>query len=69
MKEKIVFSLLLIALVIVGIVIGITMTIRLQRPMTIIEQNGEGLTTISIDFLGQEWNYEMDKTGVQSVND
>ena len=69
MKERIIFSMLAIVLIVVGVVLGTILTIKYQRPTTIIESNGEGLTTISIDYLGQSWNYELDRTGVQSVND
>ena len=69
MKEKIIFSLLSLGLILLGFIGGIIFTIHTQKPSAIILQNGEGLTTISVDFLGQEWNYELNKTGVQSIND
>lgn len=69
MKEKIIFSILSIGLILLGFIFGIVFTIKNQKPNTIILQNGEGLTTISIEFLGQDFNYELNQTGVQSIND
>lgn len=69
MKEKILFSVLSIILIVYGMFLGTFLMIKYQKPTTVINSNGEGLTTISIDYLGQNWNYELDKTGVQSIND
>lgn len=69
MKEKIIFSILSISLILLGFIFGIVFTIKSQKPNTIILQNGRGMTTVSIEFLGQDFNYELNQTGVQSIND
>lgn len=60
---------ILITGLITGIIIGIAITILNQKPSTIIWENGEGKTTVSIKFIGQEWNYELKEKGVKSIND
>lgn len=69
MREKIIFNILSISLILLGFVFGIIFTIKNQKPNTIIMQNGRGNTTISIELFGQDFNYELNQTGVQSIND
>lgn len=60
---------ILIAGLITGTIIGIAIAILNLKPSTIILKNGKGKTTVSIEFAGQELNYELKEKDFKSIND
>lgn len=64
MKKFIIYILILL----LGFAGGTVFTIYNQEPVSIIKENAEGLTTVSISIFGQCFNYELNQN-LQSVND
>lgn len=64
MKKIIIYILILF----IGFAAGAIYIIYNQKPISIIQKNGEGLMTVSISAFGQCFNYELNQN-LQSIND
>ena len=61
--------LIILFILIIGYSIGLITTLYNIKPVDIIQINGEGKTTIGLELYGQIWDYELDETGVKSINE